>query len=154
MAGTVKARASLMLRGTTMLDPERTLQVLRASAGAMRGGRMPTVTTGIGDLGAQVHVVREAEGLLWMTMTSGRQLATLCTFCAHVWNDAGTTNIRVGGLDHYRTQQPRLFQLVPIGPATIKGMAAYRRLLEHLRAEITIEDPGARLTVSQESRPR
>lgn len=83
------------------------------------------------------------------SITSGKKLVKLCTFSVRVSQDgSGRTNLRLGGLDNYRTQQQRLLMVIPAGPKPILGMAPYKRFLEVAAELISDADPSAELTIS------
>ena len=62
-----------------------------------------------------------------------------------VW--AGTTRLRVGGFDRYRTSRQYVAGFIPAGPATVQGFRAYKVFLAALAQELHRLDPGCRTVV-------
>lgn len=149
MGITAKQRASFALRGTTKLSPAEVLELIVNTAGEVKGGGKSLLTTGIANLGAQVKVHRRADTRLDLALNSGKNLVELCTFSAEATTSGGATAVRVGGLTTYKTQQSKLFLLIPTGPKQIYGMDLYKRYLNLILNEIKTLDPGANLTAAQ-----
>src|ERR1019366_7610250 len=110
MAITAKHRARLQLRADTRLDPTSALAIVKAATGTVKGG------------GAKVQINGEAASRLQLSITSGKRLIRLCTFSAEVVSEGGRTQLRVGGLETYRTNQAHFFYVIPAGPKAIAGM--------------------------------
>jgi len=149
MSVMAKSRATLAIRGTTNLDPAAVLGLIKSSTDAVKGGGSSLLTSGISNLGAKVHLERESETKLWLSINSGKRLLELCTFTAEVTEDSGRTRLRVGGLDSYKTSQSKFFVVVPAGPKAIHGLDIYKRYLDAVASAIRSSDPQASLTVAQ-----
>ena len=150
MAITAKARSRTALVGSSALSAEEIADLLRSTSQKVKGGGASLLTTGIANLGATVNIVRDAGTSLTMSLTSGKQLVELCTFSAEL--SAGTdgrTNVRVGGLETYKTSQSKFLMLIPTGPKQIYGMAPYKKFLAALSVTIKAKDPSASLVVTQ-----
>jgi hypothetical protein len=151
MAITAKNRAQLALRATTKLPARNALDVVRAAAGEVRGGGASLLTSGVQNLGAQVHIEVESSNKLGMSITSGKRLIELCTFTAEAVEDGeGTTTLRVGGLESYRTNQPT-YLFIPVGPKSIAGYDPYKRLLSQVATALAAADPRAHVSVQTPS---
>ncbi|ROO90806.1 hypothetical protein EDD29_8545 [Actinocorallia herbida] len=152
MAITVAARASLALNASTNVDPQEVLKLVKKASGKVKGGGASLLTTGLQNLGAEVHVEREARGRLEISINSGRRIFELCTFSATASataSDGGTvTRLRVGGLETYKTTQTKTL-FIPTGPKMIAGMAPYKRFLEAIAADLRAVDPLARIAIAQ-----
>ncbi len=148
MAITAKARARLQLRAETRLGPITTLGIVKAAAATVKGGGTSLLTSGLKNIGAQVNVDSEAQNRLQLTITSGRRLVRLCSLSAEARAENGHTQLRVGGLEWYRTNQPRVFYVIPAGPKSIAGMDPYKRFLEAVRQGVLQDDPAALVTVA------
>lgn len=147
MAISVKSRAQLALSATTSLPPSEVVKLVRAATREVRGGGTSLLTTGLQNLGAQVHIERESDSVLALSITSGKRLVELCTFAARVTTDhGGRTSLRVGGLESYRTTQSTVF-FVPVGPKMIAGYDPYQRFLDHVAETLSARDPNAVVTV-------
>lgn len=147
MSITAKSRSQLALLATTRLPPGDVLGFVRAAAGEVRGGGTSLLTTGLQNLGAQVHIERESDDALALSITSGKRLVELCTFSARVTTDQnGTTTLRVGGLERYRTTQATMF-FIPVGPKMIAGYDPYQRFLSHVAEALSARDPEAVVSV-------
>lgn len=151
MGITAKARSTTALQGSTTLAPSAVLDAVKEIAGDVRGGGKSLLTTGVANLGAQVHVMRETGSSVKLSITSGKKLVELCTFSATATADSdGTgTRVRVGGLETYKTQQRKLWYLIPVGPKQIYGMDPYKRFLTAVAERIRTLDPAAQLAVAQ-----
>jgi hypothetical protein len=114
----------------------------------VKGGGASLLTSGLKNIGAQVNVDGEAQNRLQLTITSGKRLIRLCSLSAEARTENGHTHLRVGGLEWYRTNQPRLFYVIPAGPKSIAGMDPYKRFLEAVRQGVLEEDPSALVTVA------
>jgi hypothetical protein len=149
MGITAKSRSTTALQGSTTLAPAAVLDAVKGVAGDVRGGGKSLLTTGVANLGAQVHVMRESGNSIKLSITSGKKLVELCTFSATASADGDSTQVRVGGLDTYKTQQKKLWYLIPVGPKQIYGMDPYKRFLTAVADRIRTLDPAAQLTVAQ-----
>jgi hypothetical protein len=147
MAVTAKARAQTALQATTSLELAAVLALIKQATGAVKGGGASLLTSGVQNLGAQVHVEHEQPDRLRLSITSGKRLVELCTFSAAVKAENGHTVLRIGGLETYKTSQPRLFYLIPSGPKSIAGFSPYKRFLEHVAAELRANDSAANVSV-------
>jgi hypothetical protein len=146
-----KVRAQLALRATTRLQPGDALGLVRSATNVIRGGGASLLTSGLQNMGAQVHVERESAGTIALSITSGKRLIELCTFSARAaTGQDGTTTLRVGGLETYRTSQAR-YAFIPIGPKSIAGYDPYRRFLDHVAQAIAAQDPHAVVSVQTPS---
>jgi hypothetical protein len=58
----------------------------------------------------------------------------------------GVTNLRVGGLESYRTSQPT-YLFIPVGPKSIAGFDPYKRLLNNIANALAKADPQATVSV-------
>lgn len=147
MAITAKGRAQLALHARTKLTVKEMLDLVRAATGAVRGGGTSLLTSGVQNIGAQVHVEAETNNRLALSITSGKRLIELCTFSAEAVQDGdGVTNLRVGGLETYRTTQPT-YMFIPVGPKSIAGYDPYKRLLNHIANVLAKADPQATVSV-------
>jgi hypothetical protein len=144
---TAAARAKTTLRATTTLEPAAALAVVKRAAGAVKGGGASLLTSGVVNLGAEVHIEREQPDGLALSITSGKRLVELCTFSASVEVDDGHTCLRVGGLQTYKTSQPRMFGFIPSGPKSILGFSPYKRFLDQLGAELHAQDSHAEILI-------
>jgi len=143
-----KTRAQLALNATTRMRPDAVLDLVRAAAGEVRGGGASLLTTGLQNLGAQVHIERESPGALGLSITSGRRLVELCTFSAQAADAGeGVTTVRVGGLETYRTTQTKMYGFIPVGPKMIAGYDPYKRFLEHIANALAKADPQAQVAL-------
>ncbi len=147
MAITAKNRAQLALRARTKLPVEKMLDLVRAATGEVRGGGTSLLTSGVQNVGAQVHVEVETGNRLGLSITSGKRLIELCAFSAEAVEDGdGVTSLRVGGLESYRTTQPT-YMFIPVGPKSIAGYDPYKRLLNHIANALAEADPQATVSV-------
>lgn len=147
MAITAKTRSQLALRATTKISAKDALDLVRAGAGEVRGGGASLLTSGVQNLGAQVHIEVESGNRLGLSITSGKRLVELCTFSADaVENGEGVTTLRVGGLETYRTTQPT-YLFIPVGPKAIAGYDPYKRFLNHIANALAVADPRATVSV-------
>ncbi|MGH2831428.1 MAG: hypothetical protein ACRDK2_01525 [Solirubrobacteraceae bacterium] len=151
MAITAKARAKTTLRATTKLEPSAVMDLIKQATGAVKGGGASLLTSGLQNLGAEVHIEQEGEAWLRLSITSGKRVVELCTFSASVVAENGQTKLRVGGLETYKTNQPRLFYVIPTGPKTIAGFSPYKRFLDHLATEVRAKDSKGSVVVSAEA---
>ncbi len=149
MGITAKQRAMTALHAITSLSHADAITAIKRAAGAVKGGGASLLTTGVANIGAQVNIMREQNNTLKFSLTSGKQLVELCTFTAEVKDDGGKRTVRVGGLDTYKTQQRKLWFLIPVGPKQIYGMAPYKKFLDAVAAELTTSDPNASITIAQ-----
>lgn len=149
MGVTAKQRASLALKGETGLSPEAVCAAVKEVAAAVHGGGKSLLTTGVANVGAQVHVVSESDGQLRFAITSGKKLVKLCTFSAAARRHGDRTQVTVGGVDSYRTQQSKLLMFIPVGPKQIYGMDPYKRFLTAVNEHIASIDPSASLSIGQ-----
>lgn len=154
MAITAKSRASLRLSCVTSLSPTEALECVRRATGDVRGGGASVLTSGVKNLGAQVHVERESPSGLGLSITSGKRIIELCTFAARTAEKEGTTHLVVGGLATYKTTQEKLFYLIPIGPKAIAGISPYKRFLDAVAEQLVTKDPSAQIDISVPTSPR
>jgi hypothetical protein len=148
MAITAKNRARLALRATTTLDPAAVLQIVQGATGEVKGGGASLLTSGLANLGAQVHVEATNGNTLRLSITSGKRLVELCTFSAEATASGGKTQLRVGGLDTYKTVQEKLFMLIPVGPKAINGIDIYKRYLHAVEQGLRKTDAKASIDIS------
>jgi hypothetical protein len=149
MAITAKSRAQVALQATTTLDAETTLGLVKQATGNVKGGGKSLLTSGIANLGAGIHVEAEKPDQLGLSITSGKRVVELCTFSATVNSSDGRTSLRVGGLEHYKTSQPRVAGFIPSGPKSILGYDPYRRYLDAVKRELLARDPSAEVTIAE-----
>ncbi|MGH7666863.1 MAG: hypothetical protein ACREN1_06080 [Candidatus Dormibacteria bacterium] len=149
MASSVKARASLALTATTALPPPEISDVVRHATDSTKGGGKSLLTTGVANVGAHVHIEREDLNQLALSITSGRRLVELCSFSAKMTVHGAASSLRVGGLERYKTTQPKLFYVVPAGPKSIFGYDLYRRFLEAVSDGLQERDSGANVAIAQ-----
>lgn len=148
MSITAKSRSQLTLRATTTLVADDVLGLVRAAAGDVRGGGTSLLTSGLQNMGAQVHVERESAGVIALSITSGKRLIELCTFSARTIVGAnGTITLQVGGLETYRTTQSKMYGFIPVGPKSIAGYDPYKRVLNHIAEALAAKDPEAVISV-------
>jgi hypothetical protein len=148
MAITAKSRASLRLSCTTSLSPNDTLECVRRATDDVHGGGSSLLTSGVRNIGAQIHVEEYTTTGLGLSITSGKRLLELCTFNAHVQETEGRTRLLVGGLATYKTTQEKLFFFIPIGPKAIAGISPYKRFLDAVSAQLTAKDGNAAIDIS------
>ncbi len=147
MSITAKSRAQLALRAETKLSVKEMLDLVRAATGTVRGGGTSLLTSGLQNIGAQVHIDVESNNRLGLSITSGKRLIELCRFSAEAIQDGqGVTNLRVGGLESYRTSQPT-YMFIPVGPKSIAGLDPYKRLLNNIADALAKADPQATVSV-------
>jgi hypothetical protein len=151
MTITSKTRSKVALYATTSLDPAASLALVKQAAEQVKGGGKSLLTSGVANVGATIHVEGEDAESLALSITSGKRLVELCTFSAQATPSNGTTSLRVGGLDRYKTVQSRLFHLIPTGPKRILGYDPYRRFLDTVRAALAVADPSATVAVGTPS---
>ncbi len=149
MAITAKSRAQVALRATTRLDAATALGLVKQATGSVKGGGKSLLTSGIANLGAGIHVEAEKPDHLALSITSGKRVVELCTFSASVSTLDGQTTIRVGGLERYKTSQPRVAGFIPSGPKSILGYDPYRRYLDAVKQEVLSKDPSAEVTIAE-----
>jgi len=153
MVTSAKSRAQLRLAATTVLSPPDVLNVVRQAAGAVKGGGASLLTSGLQNLGAQVNVERESPDRLALSITSGKRIFELCTFSARVAGSStdGKTRLHVGGLETYKTNQTRLYMLIPLGPKQIAGYDPYKRFLSAVASALSERDPSAQISIETPS---
>jgi hypothetical protein len=144
MALTAKSRAQVALNATTTLEPAAVLAVVKQATSGVKGGGLSLLTSGIANVGAQVHVEREEPERLALSITSGKRIVELCTFSAQVSANGGRTRLRVGGLESYKTSQSAF----PPGPKSIMGYDLYRRFLDAVAAGLRASDGSAEVTIA------
>jgi hypothetical protein len=147
MAVTAKSRSQTALRATTKLEPGEVLALLKRAADVVKGGGASLLTTGVQNLGAEVHIEQERPDGLRISITSGMRVVELCTFSAIVTAENGQTSLTVGGLETYKTSQPRLFYLIPVGPKSIAGFSPYKRFLDQVATELQTTDSAATVSI-------
>lgn len=141
-----KTRAQLRLDATISTNADDTLKLVKVAAARVKGGGASLLTTGLQNAGAQVNVEEESANRLGMSITSGRRIVELCTFTAVATTRGGTTSLRVGGLDTYKTTQST-YLFIPIGPKMIAGYAPYKKFLQEVEAELRAADPAATISI-------
>jgi len=149
MGITAKARSSLHLEATTSLPPPAVLGVVEAAANLVKGGGASLLTTGITNVGAQVHVENRATDRLDLSLTSGKRLVELMTMTASVDAGQNGSSYLLVTVDSYKTRQQRLLGFIPAGPKQIHGMAPYKRFLETISTKLQGDDPSAQISISQ-----
>ncbi len=144
-----RARAGLRLAATTALPPSDALNVVRQATFAVKGGGASLLTSGLQNLGAQVNVEREAPDRLALSITSGKRIFELCTFSARVagFSSDRRTRLQVGSLETYKTNQQRLFRIIPLGPKEIAGYDPYMRFLNAVAFALRQRDPSAQVSI-------
>ena len=144
-----KARARVRLAATTVLPPSDALNAVHQAAGSVKGGGASLLTSGLQNIGAQVNVERKSPDRLALSITSGKRLFELCTFSAQVAGPGsdGKTRLRVGGLETYKTNQTRLYMVIPIGPKEIAGYDPYMRFLNAVASVLNERDPSAQVSI-------
>lgn len=142
-----KTRAQTRLSVTTALHGSAALGVVRNATELVRGGGASLLTTGMWNIGAQVHVEQESADRLSLSITSGKRLVELCTFSATVSPNGAGTTLTVGGLETYKTSQEKLYFVIPAGPKKIMGFAPYKKFLAAVEQEILRADPAATVTI-------
>jgi hypothetical protein len=145
MALTATMRAQTALRARTELEPAVALALVKRAAGAVKGGGASLLTSGVQNLGAGVHVEHELPDSLALSITSGKRLVELCTFSASVKVEDGETRLRVGGLETYKTNQPKVFGFIPAAPKSIAGFSPYKRFLDQVAADLKAQDSKAQV---------
>jgi hypothetical protein len=149
MGVTAIARAQTALRASTSLAPAEVLALVKQSAGGVKGGGMSLLTSGVQNLGAEVHVEQESEGALALSITSGKRLVELCTFSAVAEADGDKTVLRIGGLKTYKTTQSTVLGFIPVGPKSISGFSPYKRFLDQVAVDLRAADSNATTNVAQ-----
>lgn len=150
MGITARQRASVQLLGTTLLSPSDVIGLVKGGTLDVKGGGKSLLTTGVWNIGAHVNVVRSSETSAVLALTSGKKLVELCTFTASAKSVEGAaTEVRVGGLETYKTSQQKLWFLIPVGPKMIHGMDPYKKYLNAVADRIRAADPAAVLTIAQ-----
>ena len=142
MGISAEARAATALRGTTMLPPERVIALIREVAARF------VKTPGI-PVRFHFKIVGDTDQTLNFSLTTGKNEVERCTFSASATKDGPGTQVRVGGLETYRTASNKLYGLIPTGPKEIEGMVPYKRFLGELQQQVQTEDPKAVLTIVQ-----
>lgn len=152
MVASARSRAQLRLAATTLLSPSDALEVVRQAAGTVKGGGSSLLTSGLQNLGAQVNIERESSDRLALSITSGKRIFELCTFSARVGPGAdGRTRLIVGGLETYKTNQTRLYMVIPLGPKQIAGYDPYKRFLNAVAAVLNGRDSSAQISIEMPS---
>jgi hypothetical protein len=145
---TARTRARTTLTATTALNPADVLAAVKQATDDAKGGGGSLLTSGIVNAAAQVHVEKELPDGLAMSITSGKRLVELCTFSAFAEAKDGTTSLRVGGLETYKTSQTRVLGVIPAGPAAIPGFSLYKRFLGEVEARLKANDPQATVSIA------
>lgn len=148
MAITAKARARTALVAKTTLEPQQALDVVKAAAGEVQGGGLSLLTSGLQNLGSAVHIENESPGMLDLSINSGKRLVELCTFSATAHSQDCRTELKVGGLETYKTNQPKLLYVIPLSPKSIAGVSPYKRFLEGVREALMAADPSAAASIT------
>jgi hypothetical protein len=147
MAVTAKARARTALLASINLSQSDTLDVVKAATNLVKGGGTSLMTSGVVNVGAQIHVEEEHQDRLGLSITSGKRVVELCTFAAIAVQEDSWTSLTVGGLQTYKTSQSRLLGIIPVGPASIPGFSLYKRYLTELQAQLQAADPQASISI-------
>jgi hypothetical protein len=147
-AVTAKSRAQLALTATTTLPPAEALALVKQTTERVKGGGKSLLTSGAMNLGATIHVERERDHELGLSITSGKRLVELCTFSASATIRDGATRLRVGGLQRYKTSQSTMFGFIPTGPKSIAGYDPYQRFLNEVAHSLRSKDPAASVSVA------
>jgi hypothetical protein len=132
------------LNASTSLEPAAALAVVKQAAESVKGGGISLLTSGIANVGAQVHVEREQPDRLSLSITSGKRIIELCTFSAQVSASGDRTRLRVGGLERYKTSKSTF----PPSPKSIMGYDLYRRFLDAVEGGLRASDRGAEVTIA------
>jgi hypothetical protein len=148
MAITASSRAQTRLRASTQLQGSEILEIVKHATTSARGGGASLLTSGIANAGARVHLEREAPDHLALSITSGKRLVELCTFAARVAGGSGLTVLTVGGLETYKTSQPRVAGFIPSGPKSILGYDLYKRFLSSVSDAIQSADASAEVSIA------
>lgn len=153
MAMSAKTRSQLRLYATTDLSQSDALAAVRQATNLVKGGGSSLLTSGLQNIGAQVNVERESPDRLALSITSGKRIFELCTFSARVTGpDAnGKTRLYVGGLETYKTNQTKLYMIIPLGPKQIAGYDPYKRFLSSVAAALSERDPSAQISIATPS---
>jgi hypothetical protein len=144
----VQQRAQVKLQGSTDLSPDKVLALIKRAATSTKGGGASLLTTGIQNLGAQIHVEGEGESGLSLSLTSAKKISRLGSLTADVRRSGERTNVRVGGLQEYKTNQTAVLGFIPMGPKMIPGYDLYKRFLNAIADEIRGADPSADVTIA------
>jgi hypothetical protein len=147
MAVTAKARARTALLAGTNLSLGDALDVVKAATNLAKGGGTSLMTSGVVNVGAQIHIEEEHPDRLELSITSGKRVVELCTFAAIAVQEEGWTSLTVGGLQSYKTSQSRLFGFIPMGPASITGFSLYKRFLNAVSTQLQTADPEASISI-------
>ncbi|TQS43441.1 hypothetical protein [Cryptosporangium phraense] len=142
-------RASLALTASTSLAPNAALEVVKGATARVKGGGSDVLFSGIQTLGAAFYVEREADGRLELSLNSGKRIIEICTFPATVTEKDGTTQLKVGGLTHYKTSQPTALGFIPVGPKSINGLGMYKRFLDEVSVALKSADGNARVAIEE-----
>jgi cellulase/cellobiase CelA1 len=142
------ARSQVALRASTTLDEATALTIVRDAAGAVKGGGMSLLTSGIANVGATVNVEVDGPDGLGLSITSGKRIVELCTFSARARAENGKTSLTVGGLERYKTNQSKMLGFIPAGPKYILGYDIYKRFLDTIAAGLRARDPAATVTIT------
>jgi hypothetical protein len=148
-AVTATNRAKRRLQATTALAAPDVLGLVKQSTESAKGGGASLLTSGIANVGARVHVEVEGPAALGLSITSGKRVVELCSFTARVApGEGGATVLTVGGLESYKTSQPRVLGFIPSGPKSILGYDLYKRYLDGLARAIQSADASAQVVVA------
>jgi hypothetical protein len=149
MALTAASRARTRLRAETCLDSPLLMDIAKGATVEVKGGGTSLLTSGVINAGAAVHIDREEEHVLGLAIASGRRLIELCRFSARVYaaKDGSCIVLVIGGLEAYKTSQPRVAGLIPSGPKSIPGFDLYKRYLTRVSEAVRTADAGATIHV-------
>jgi hypothetical protein len=148
MAITAKSRAQLALQATTILETSQALAIVKQASERAKGGGISLLTSGVANVGAQVHVEKEGPDGLSLSITSGKRVVELCVFSAEVHDDGERTHLRVGGLERYKSSQQKVLGFIPAGPKMILGYDLYRRFLQEVGAGLKAADEAASVSIA------
>lgn len=153
MAASAKIRAQLRLAATTALPLQDVFNIVRQAAGTVKGGGASLLTSGLQNLGAQVNIERESANRLAMSITSGKRIFELCTFSARGASSGANdkTRLYIGGLETYKTNQSKLYGIIPLGPKRIAGYDPYQRFLNAVATALSERDPSAQISIEMPS---
>ena len=75
---TAKSRAEVRLEGITALPPASVIETVREATKVVKGEATSLLTSGLQNLGAQVHVEREGAERLDLSINCGKRIVELC----------------------------------------------------------------------------
>jgi hypothetical protein len=84
-----------------------------------------------------------------LSITSGKRLVKLCTFSAAAQNGPSGTEVKIGGLETYKTTQSTVLGFIPVGPKMIAGYAPYKAFLNAVATALRSADDAATVTIAE-----